>query len=201
HPAIRSISIIPLIGLLVVVMMSFSLQPWLFRVFITNPQAQGNTPWRIINLLLTGLTFGYFFLGGLLLSLSAQLFIALTPISRKKKFAFFHHVLQLFYHNLMYHTPGVHMKVLGHRPSNYDTPVILIANHTSILDTPTVGLLHPKQIFMMNDRQFRSPFFGRAMRIVGAPPASENNPESLENIRKKVQQGYSIIIFPEGTRS
>lgn len=201
HPAIRSISMIPLIGLLVVVLMSFSIQPWLFRVFIIHPQERGNTPWRIINLILTGFTFGYFFLGGLFLSLLAQLFIVLTPITRKKKFAVFHRALQLFFHNLMYRTPGVRMKVIGRNPSHYDPPVILIANHTSILDTPTVGLLHPKQIFMMNDRQFRSPFFGRAMRMVGAPPASENHPESLEKIRKKVAQGYSIIIFPEGTRS
>ncbi len=201
HPAIRSISMIPLIGLLVVVLMSFSIQPWLFRIFITNPQERGNTPWRIVNLILTGFTFGYFFLGGLLLSLLAQLLIAITPVSKKKKFAVFHRALQLFFHNLMYRTPGVRMEVIGGRPSNYDPPVILIANHTSILDTPTVGLLHPKQIFMMNDRQFRSPFFGRAMRMVGAPPASENHPESLEKIRKKVAQGYSIIIFPEGTRS
>jgi len=201
HPAIRSISIIPLLGLLVVVLMSFSIQPWLFRIFIIHPQERGNTPWRIINLILTGFTFGYFFLGGLFLSLLAQLFIALTPISRKKKFAVFHRALQLFFHNLMYRTPGVRMKVMGRSPSHYDPPVILIANHTSILDTPTVGLLHPKQIFMMNDRQFRSPFFGRAMRMVGAPPASENHPERLEKIRKKVAQGYSIIIFPEGTRS
>lgn len=201
HPAIRSISVIPLIGLLVVVLMSFSLQPWLFRTFIAKPQEQGNTPWRIVNLILTGLTFGYFFLGGLILSLLSQLFIAVIPISKKKKFAVFHRALQLFFHNLMYRTPGVRMEVVGQHPSNYAPPVILIANHTSILDTPTVGLLHAKQIFMMNDRQFRSPFFGRAMRMVGAPPASENHPDSLVKIRKKIEQGYSIIIFPEGTRS
>jgi len=201
HPAIRSISIIPLIGLLVVVLMSFSLQPWLFRVFFTKPQERGNTPWRIVNLILTAFTFGYFFLGGLALSLLAQLFMSVIPVSKKKKFAVFHRALQLFFHNLMYRTPGVRMEVIGRQSSNYNPPVILIANHTSILDTPTVGLLHPKQIFMMNDRQFRSPFFGRAMRMVGAPPASENQPESLEKIRKKVSQGYSVIIFPEGTRS
>jgi len=201
HPAIRSISIIPLIGLLVVVLMSFSIQPWLFRNFLTKPQERGNTPWRLVNLILTGLTFGYFFLGGLVLSLFGQLFIAVAPVGRKRKFNLFHHALQLFFHNLMYRTPGVRMQVIGNTPENYEPPVIVIANHTSILDTPTVGLLHPKQIFMMNDRQLRSPFFGRAMRMVGAAPASDREPGSLEKIREKVNQGYSVIIFPEGTRS
>lgn len=201
HPAIQSISIIPLIGLLVVVLMSFSIQPWLFRLFISGPQDKGNTPWRIINLLLTGLTFGYFFLGGLTVSLLARLLIPIIPVGKKKKFKVFHRVLQLFFHNLMYRTPGIRMNVIGKAPSNYDPPVMIIANHTSILDTPTMGLLHPMQIFMMNDRQLRSPFFGHAMRMVGAHPATENQPESLEKLRKKVRQGYSIIVFPEGTRS
>lgn len=201
HPAIRSISVIPLIGLLVVVLMSFTIQPWLFRTFISGPQAKGNTPWRLINLALTGMTFGYFFLGGLLVSLIGQLFMAIAPLSRDKKLRIFQKTLQLFFHNLMYRTPGIRMNVVGRQPSHFDPPVIIIANHTSILDTPTMGLLHDRQVFMMNDRQLRSRFFGRAMRMVGAHPAAGRDSESVEQLRKKMQQGYSVIIFPEGTRS
>jgi Predicted exporter len=201
HPAIRSISVIPLIGLLVVVLMSFSIQPWLFRTFISGPQDRGNTPWRIVNLILTGLTFGYFFLGGLALSLGAQLLIPLIPVSRDRKLKAFHKVLQLFFHNLMYRTPGVRMEVLGRDAETYAKPAIIIANHTSILDTPTMGLLQAKQLFMMNERQLRSPFFGRAMRMVGAHPATENHPYHLDRLREKIRQGYSLIVFPEGTRS
>lgn len=201
HPAIRSISIIPLIGLVVVVLMSFSLQPWLFRLFISGPQAKGNTPWRLVNFILTCLTFGYFFLGGMLVSVLGRLFIAITPVSKKKKFRTFHKILQLFFHNLMYRTPGIRMEIVGRNDQTYASPSIIIANHTSILDTPTMGLLHPMQVFMMNDRQLNSPFFGRAMKLVGAHPASGNRPEDLEQLRTKINQGYSVIVFPEGTRS
>ena len=201
HPALRSISVIPLIGLVVVVLMSFSIQPWLFRLFISGPQAKGNTPWRLVNFALTCLTFGYFFLGGMLVSVLGRLFITITPISRKKKFRTFHRILQLFFHNLMYRTPGIRMEIVGRNAQTYASPAIIIANHTSILDTPTMGLLHPMQVFMMNDRQLNSPFFGRAMRMVGAHPASGNRPEDLEQLRTKINQGYSVIVFPEGTRS
>src|SRR5690606_17329626 len=44
HPAIYSISWIPIIGLSVVVLMSFTIQPWLFDYFIQKPQNKGNTP-------------------------------------------------------------------------------------------------------------------------------------------------------------
>ena len=201
HPAIRSISIIPLIGLLVVVLMSFSIQPWLFRRFISGPQAKGNTPWRLVNLVLTGFTFGYFFMGGMAVSILGRVFISIIPVSKKKKFRAFHRILQLFFHNLMYRTPGIRMTVLGRHSNMYQRPAIIIANHTSILDTPTMGLLHPMQVFMMNDRQLNSPFFGRAMRMVGAHPASGNQPQDLDKLRTKINQGYSVIVFPEGTRS
>ncbi len=201
HPAIRSISIIPLIGLVVVVLMSFSIQPYLFRLFISGPQAKGNTPWRLLNLALTSFTFGYFFLGGMAVSILGRLLIAIVPISKRKKFRAFHRVLQLFFHNLMYRTPGIRMEVIGRDSGTHQPPAIIIANHTSILDTPTMGLLHPMQVFMMNDRQLNSPFFGRAMRMVGAHPASGNQPEDIEKLRTKINQGYSVIVFPEGTRS
>ncbi len=201
HPAIKSISMIPLIGLLVVVLMSFSIQPWLFRTFISRPQERGNTPWRIVNLILTGFTFGYFFLGGLALSLVSQLLIPILPVSKKKKFKVFHRAVQLFFHNLMHRTPGVHMRVIGQQPSNYERPVIVIANHTSILDTPTMGMLHPRQIFMVNNRVLHSKFFGKAIQMAGFYPSSQDHADSLDTLRKKIKQGYSVIIFPEGTRS
>ncbi|MEC3879339.1 1-acyl-sn-glycerol-3-phosphate acyltransferase [Parapedobacter sp. 10938] len=201
HPAIRSISIIPLIGLLVVVLMSFSIQPYLFRLFISGPQANGNTPWRLVNFVLTCFTFGYFFLGGMAVSILGRLLIPIVPLSKKKKFRAFHRVLQLFFHNLMYRTPGIRMEVIGRDDATHRSPAIIIANHTSILDTPTMGLLHSRQVFMMNDRQLNSPFFGRAMRMVGAHPASGNQPEDIEKLRTKIDQGYSVIVFPEGTRS
>ena len=201
HPAIKSISIIPLIGLLVVVLMSFSIQPWLFRTFISRPQEQGNTPWRILNLCLSGITFGYFFLGGLVLSLVSQLLIPILPISKKKKFRAFHRAVQLFFHNLMYRTPGVRMEVIGQQVTNYEQPVIVIANHTSILDTPGMGMLHPRQIFMVNNRVLHSKFFGKAIQMAGFYPASQNHTGNLDALRDKIKQGYSLIIFPEGTRS
>src|SRR5690606_10457850 len=136
-------------------LMSFSIQPWLFRLFISGPQAKGNTPWRLVNFGLTCLTFGYFFLGGMLVSVLGRLLIAVTPVSKKKKFRVFHKVMQLFFHNLMYRTPGIRMEIVGRNAQTHATPAIIIANHTSILDTPTMGLLHPMQVFMIDRKSTR----------------------------------------------
>src|SRR5690606_21937732 len=93
-------------------------------------------------------------------------------------------------------------------PDQFKKPVILIASHTSQLDTPTLGMLHDKLIFVVNNRVLNSRFFGRVIRMAGfySTEQSENTEvddqiERLEQLREKVNQGYSVIIFPEGTRS
>src|SRR5690606_26863724 len=102
HPAIRSISTIPLIGLVVVVLMSFTVQPWLFRTFILGRQQRGRRPWRLSNLLLSVYTFGYFFIGAVVVSTLPRLALLLLPISRKRKKKLFHHTIRMFYKGLVY---------------------------------------------------------------------------------------------------
>lgn len=201
HPAIYSISWIPIIGLLVVVLMSFTIQPWLFNFFIQKPQDKGNTPRTVFNLILTAGTFGYFFIVGFILNILAQLLLPIVPLSKKKKFKFFHKILYTYFKILMYGTPFVKIKIIGKENLNFDKPRIIIANHTSILDTPTLGMIHPKTIFMVNNRVLNSKFFGKSLQMAGFYSVSEDYKDGLDGLREKINEGYSIIIFPEGTRS
>lgn len=209
HPAIHSIALIPLIGLTVVVLMSFTIQPFLFEFYIQKPQDKGNTPRTIWNILWTVYTFGYFFVGGFLLSVFSQIYMAVWPSPVKKKFAFFHASMQKFFRTLMYSTPNCRIRIQGARSENFAKPVILIANHTSQLDTPTVGMLHDKMIFVVNERVLNSKFFGRSLRMAGFYSTDDQNQAVLDGcdspkimaLKKKIAQGYSIIIFAEGTRS
>lgn len=201
HPAIYSISWIPIIGLCVVVLMSFTIQPWLFNFFIQKSQDKGNTPRTIFNVIMTFGTFGYFFVGGLVLNLLAQTLIPIIPISKKKKFNYFHKSIYWYTKILMYGTPFVKIKIRGKENLNFDKPRIIIANHTSQLDTPTLGMIHPKTIFMVNNRVLNSKFFGKAIQMAGFYSVSDNYEDGLNDLREKIRQGYSLIVFPEGTRS
>lgn len=201
HPAIYSISWIPVIGLAVVVLMSFTIQPWLFRFFIQKPQDKGNTPSTILNVIYTFFTFGYFFAAGFMLNVLAQILIPVIPVSKKKKFGAFHSVMQKYFWLLMYGTPFVPIKKIGEENIDFSKPKIIIANHTSQLDTPTMGMLHNKLIFMVNSRVLKSKFFGKAIQMAGFYKSSENYEEGVKSLKEKIKQGYSIVVFPEGTRS
>lgn len=201
HPAIYSISWIPIIGLTVVVLMSFTIQPWLFRFFIQKPQDKGNTPRTILGVIYTFFTFGYFFVAGFILNLLAQLFLPIIPVSKKKKFGAFHTVMQKYFGLLMYGTPFIPIRTIGKENLDFSTPKIIIANHTSQLDTSTMGMLHNRLIFMVNNRVLKSKFFGKAIQMAGFYSASENYEDGIPHLEEKIKQGYSIVIFPEGTRS
>jgi hypothetical protein len=69
------------------------------------------------------------------------------------------------------------------------------------LDILAVGMLHPKIIYLVNDWVYKSPIFGKAVQLAGFYPVSEGIDNGLEHLRNKVSQGYSLMAFPEGTRS
>lgn len=201
HPAIRSISTIPLIGLVVVVLMSFTVQPWLFRTFILGRQERGRRPWRLTNLLLSIYTFGYFFLGAVLVSTLPRLVLLILPISQTRKKRWFHHTIRWFYKGLVYSVPLTRKRILGKEHLQNSAPAIIIANHTSELDTPSVGMLKPNSIFVVNQRVISSKFFGSGIRAAGFRTLSGGDEQAVSELKQQVAEGYSVIIFPEGTRS
>lgn len=198
HPALYSIASVSLIGILSAVVMAFTFQPILFKLFI------GSKKHRSISLRLllhSILSFGYFGLGGFLLSLFSVTILKVLPISKKKKMPWFHKVLSKFKKSVLYTNPFVKKRILNPNNETFEKQSIIIANHTSFLDILAIGMLHSKTIFLVNDWVYNSPIFGKAIRLAGFYPVSQGIDQGLEHLRKKVDQGYSLVIFPEGTRS
>ncbi|MGM5631259.1 MMPL family transporter [Apibacter raozihei] len=201
HPAIKSIAIIPLIGLLVVVFISFTVQPWLFSVLLLKPQQKGYTPFRLLNFVTGILGFGFFLLMSLLLNSAAFIFSPLLPERKTKKNTFLFKIFKTIFRTLIFMFPGVNVKSVGFSKKLYDTPTIIIANHSSELDTIIMGMFDYRQIFMINERIYNSRFFGKIIRVAGYFPTSKDLDTDLNDLKEKIHQGYSLIIFPEGTRS
>jgi len=85
-------------------------------------------------------------------------------------------------------------------------PYIFISNHQSTFDIMTCLYAIPGTArFIAKMELFRIPIFAQGMRAVGMIPIDRGNNkqarESLEKAIKEIQQGVSVIIFPEGTRS
>lgn len=198
HPALHSISAVSLIGILSAVAISFTLQPLLFNLFIGSRKKR---PISIRVLLHSGLSTTYYALGGIVFSVISTLLIKIIPVSKKIKMDWYHRAVSKFLKSVLYSNPFVTKKVINQAKETFEKPVMIIANHASALDSLTIGMLHPKIIFLVNDWVYNSPIFRFAARLAEFYPVSQGIENSLPHLQKKISQGYSLMAFPEGTRS
>ena len=88
-----------------------------------------------------------------------------------------------------------------------DANYLFVANHQSWLDIPVfLCLLAPfRPRFVAKQSLFSIPLFGKGMRLLGhLAIARENNRKGMrdiQNVAEKLEQGESVLIFPEGTRN
>jgi uncharacterized protein len=85
--------------------------------------------------------------------------------------------------------------------SIFKKPAVYIANHSSFLDILMVTMIHPKLVLLTNKWVWRSPVFGKIVRMAEYYPVANGAEDSIEPLRDLVNRGYGIIVFPEGTRS
>ena len=198
HPALYSISLVSIIGIVSALLISFTLQPVLFKFFIGSKSQRPHTFRYLIHSIIS---FTYYGLGGLLLSIFGMTILRIIPISKKKKMGWFHRVMSKFMGSVLFSNPFVHPKLINEHNEDFCKQGIIISNHSSFLDILVIGMLHPKIIFMVNDWVYNSPFFGKAVQLAGFYPASSGIEKGVSHLQEKIRQGYSLMVFPEGTRS
>ena len=198
HPALYTISLVSLIGILSAVIISFTLQPLVFKLFIGSKTKR---PITLGLLVYSVLSFSYFGFGGLFISLISITLLKIIPVSKKIKMKWFHKVVSLFMKSVLYTNPYLIKRVKNVGNQTFENPAIIIANHMSFLDILVVGMLHPKIVFLVNDWVYNSPVFGKAVQVAGFYPVSSGIEKGVSHLEEKVKQGYSLMIFPEGTRS
>ena len=201
HPALKSISIISVIGIFSALLITFIIQPLVFNFFVTSRDKKGQPPFEIKRLLHSILSFTYYGLGGFLLSVIGAVLIKIIPFSKRQKLKAFHFVMSKFMQSVLMSYPSIRRKIINTQNEKFDKPAVIIANHSSFLDILAVGMLSPKIIFLVSDWVYNSPIFGRGVRLAGFYPVSSGIDNGVEHLRAKVEQGFSLMVFPEGTRS
>ena len=83
---------------------------------------------------------------------------------------------------------------------------VVMANHQSHLDPPTICHVFPYPIrFIAKRSLFFLPIFGQAMWLAGMISIDRRNRErafaSIAEGVERVRKGYTVLVFPEGTRS
>ncbi len=198
HPVLYTVSVVSLIGIGCALFVAFTLQPLLFQLFLGDTRKRPIRPRVLIHSLLS---FAYFDLGGVLFSVYSWMVLKLNPKARSRKQSGLHKAASKFMKSVLYTNPFLSKKVINNHNETFEKPAMMIANHTSFLDILSMGMLHPKCIYLVKDHVYNSKTVGYAARLHGAYPVSGGIEGGEAFLKQKLAQGFSIIAFPEGTRS
>lgn len=201
HPALKSIASVSLVGVVAALVITFIFYPILFRFFISNRPKRGKSPMTLWLAIQSAIFFIYFGLFGTITSLILRFLMLVLPISKEKKYKLFGWGMSTFMKSVLMLKPTVIKKIINPNQENFTKQSIIIANHTSFLDTLAIGMCTPKIVFLVNDWVYKSPIFGRAVKMAGFYPVSNGVENNLEEIKDRIGNDFSLMIFPEGTRS
>lgn len=200
HPALQSISLISILGMIAVVLVAYTIQPLIFRFFIAGPASKGLPPYTLIGLIRTVLLFLLFFIGCIFLRVLIAV-LYLVPVRKSSKQRLVCRLIQITCKGILLLATAVKKEHINKANERFQHPAIIIANHQSFIDILVLLSLSSKILMVTNHWVWHSPFFGAIIRYVDFYYIGEGYEQYMERMRKKVEEGYSIAIFPEGTRT
>ena len=201
HPAMRSLAEVAIIGMATVVFMACYLPPFVFG-WLTKKHGQfRQVPLTLKRMLYTFLTFLVFFIAAFVIVTPLTLiYMLLGPNTEKKRYRY-HQMIAGVMRLALKLLPGVKFHLNNKFGESFEKPAVIIANHQSHLDLLCMMMLNPKVVLLTTDWVWKNPIYGLIIRFAEYYPVSDGYDKNVERLQKLVNRGYSVVIFPEGTRS
>jgi 1-acyl-sn-glycerol-3-phosphate acyltransferase len=189
-----------LAGLSITLIYIACLQVRSYAVFFSIRIERGKWPLTIVSIIHTLLTYFILVMGSIVVGILGAIVYACFFINLERRKTIFHYMLYYYSHFYVWSMP-LKAKRINSSNETFEVPAVIISNHQSLIDTPMMFSLCPKNIILVNDWVYRSPIFGHISKMADFFNVTTGIDSILEKIRERVNEGYSILVFPEGTRS
>jgi 1-acyl-sn-glycerol-3-phosphate acyltransferase len=200
HPALRSLAQVTIIGMMTVLIMSYVVPSLLFGFLTVKKGKRASMPLTLKRLAAMAYSFIVFLILSAGLTVAGRLLFAFGKKTERKK-AVYHQLLYRVAGFVVYRIPFVKCVLQNDRRETFDKPAIIICNHQAHIDLMCVMMLTPKLIILTNDWVWNSPFYGKLIKYADYYPVSNGIDNATAQLKDAVMRGYSIVVFPEGTRS
>lgn len=200
HPALSSIATLSVIGMVCISFISLTVQPLIFKYTVEKRKEKRRQPLTLFIILTSAIAFGYFALGSSVMTILIPLFFIL-PVPKKLKRKWFNFLISKFCKSVIYLMVNVKKSVRNPHGETFEKTAIIVANHQSFIDILVMVMLKPGIVILTKEWVWRSPLFGWVVRYAGFPTAVNELDENEDYIKQCLENGYSVVIFPEGTRS
>lgn len=201
HPALQSIAIISIIGIISVLACSFIIEPLVFNFLTYKKENKREFPLTVFNMGKTLWVYALLVIGCILLTIVSVVLNLFFFIPKEFKKTIIHYLIYYFSKFYIKASFLNKVKYIDKEKADFNDPVLVIANHKSLIDTPLLFQLTPKIIIITNDWVNNHPLYKIVCKLADFHSISNGAEHLLERLQERVDAGYSIAIFPEGTRA
>ncbi len=201
HPALKSIALISIIGMFSVVFISYTFEPIMFRWLIYKKTRRRSVPITWFWIIYTPLFYAFYYLNCLGTLLFGLTVLKVLPLKRKYRNLLFRNAMMIASRLTIYVMFLVKKRFINWNKDTFAKPAVIICNHQSIIDIPLSMMFTPKMIILTTDWVWNNAFIGKIARMADFYPVSSGLDALLPQLQAKVNEGYSIFVFPEGHRS
>ena len=131
------------------------------------------------------------------------IWILVLPFDRERRII--HWILMYQSFILCMIMPIWKINIEGRKKAEKGVTYVIISNHQSILDILLINCLRYRFKWISKIENMKLPVLGWYLRMAGYITVDRGNKESKEEMLEKslrcLQQGTSVMLFPEGTRS
>jgi 1-acyl-sn-glycerol-3-phosphate acyltransferase len=200
HPALNSIALISMVGLLSVVLISYTFEPLMFYYLVSRNNKARSLPVTLSDIAVTIVVFAIFVFGCIFMNFML-LAVLLLPVRTKHKKLLLHRGMMIWCKIPVYTMLHIKKKIINVNGEDFSKPAVIISNHQSHIDLLLLLMLHPKLIVLTTRWVWNNPIYALVIRYLNYYPVMEGHGDLTEKLRVKVNEGYSVVIFPEGSRS
>jgi 1-acyl-sn-glycerol-3-phosphate acyltransferase len=156
--------------------------------------------YNVVQVFRTVWTFAAFTSAMLLVQPGTYLYFLFGRTTERKRMKF-HRFLCGVSHWAVKRIPGTRFSSGNPYGETFERPAVIVCNHQSHLDLVCIMMLSPKIVVLTNDWVWNCPFYNIIIHRAEFYPVSDGMDRNTERLRGLVARGYSVVVFPEGTRS
>ena len=141
------------------------------------------------------------FIGGVIYGVVRGIFWLLCGKNKENQFRDFHETMHKMFKFDLYLHPWLHCDVHNPYGEKFERGAIAICNHQSLLDTLCLLILSPKLLIVTGERVWNNFIIKPVLHFAEFTCVNRTMPEMLKYCRQHIDNGYTVVIFPEGERS
>ncbi|MBN2165435.1 MAG: MMPL family transporter [Marinilabiliaceae bacterium] len=200
HPALKSIAAVTILGLVSVIIIVFTVIPFLFNWLVAQKGKKRISPITIADIFVSISSF-MVFLGGVVFVSVIVLIFKIIPFFTDAKKRFVHYLVFINCNIVVRFNFLFRRDFIDKHKFDLSKPSVIICNHQSHLDLVLLLMQSPKIVVLTNEWVWKNPFYGLIIRYIDFFPIYTGIEKGYEKIKGKVEKGYSVLVFPEGTRT